>query len=99
METFEEQKKELGYWTLFWDLISRDEVKQKDLEGLPEEYKKQALEVLKKNGVTVGKEMVGYVHEGAVCILAGNHCLPPVEEVELYDCAVSIGISHHVMIA
>ena len=43
METFEEQKKELGYWTLFWDLISRDEVKQKDLEGLPEEYKKQVL--------------------------------------------------------
>ena len=56
METFEEQKKELGYWTLFWDLINRDEVKQEDLEDLPEEYKKQALEVLMKNGVTIEKE-------------------------------------------
>lgn len=56
METVEEQKRELGYWTLFWDLLNRDEVKQEDLESLPEEYKKQALEVLKKNGVTVGKE-------------------------------------------
>ena len=55
METFEEQKKELGYWTLFWDLVNRDKVFQEDLEGLPEEYRVQALGVLKKKGVTVDK--------------------------------------------